>query len=106
MEEKVLETSVEAPAITENTLPKKITKEDFQLAETTPKAKAMQWVRLILVTILSSFLISFTVYGLIKPNNFTIGGIAGMAVLINHMIPVLEIAFEISLDYFFLLDTP
>ena len=89
MEEKELEVSMDAPA-TENALPKKITKEDFQLAETTPKAKVMQWVRLILVTIISSFLISFTVYSLITPNNFTIGGIAGMAILINHMIPKLD----------------
>ena len=93
MEEQELEVSMDAPAPAESALPKKITKEDFQLAETTPKAKAMQWIRLTLVTIISSFLISFTVYGLIKPNNFTIGGIAGMAVLINHMIPVLEIEY-------------
>ena len=95
MEEKQLEVKEELSAAEtiDNTLPKKITKEDFQLAEATPRAKAMQWVRLIVVTIVSSFLIAFTVYGLIKPNNFTIGGIAGMAVLINHMIPVLEIEY-------------
>ena len=95
MEEKQLEIKEELSAAEtiDNTLPKKITKEDFQLAEATPRAKAMQWVRLIVVTIVSSFLIAFTVYGLIKPNNFTIGGIAGMAVLINHMIPVLEIEY-------------
>ena len=95
MEEKQLEVKEELSAaeMIDNTLPKKITKEDFQLAEATPRAKAMQWVRLIVVTIVSSFLIAFTVYGLIKPNNFTIGGIAGMAVLINHMIPVLEIEY-------------
>ena len=95
MEEKQLEIKEELSAAEtiDNTLPKKITKEDFQLAEATPRAKAMQWIRLIVVTIVSSFLIAFTVYGLIKPNNFTIGGIAGMAVLINHMIPVLEIEY-------------
>ena len=95
MEEKQLEVkeALSAAETIDNTLPKKITKEDFQLAEATPRAKAMQWVRLIVVTIVSSFLIAFTVYGLIKPNNFTIGGIAGMAVLINHMIPVLEIEY-------------
>ena len=95
MEEKQLEVKEELSAAEtiDNTLPKKITKEDFQLAEATPRAKAMQWIRLIVVTIVSSFLIAFTVYGLIKPNNFTIGGIAGMAVLINHMIPVLEIEY-------------
>ena len=92
MEEKELGVKEELPAAEtaeDNTLPKKITKEDFQLAETTPKAKVMQWVRLVFVTILSSFLIAFTVYGLITPNNFTIGGIAGMAILINHMLPFL-----------------
>ena len=95
MEEKQLEVKEELSAAEtiDNTLPKKITKEDFQLAEATPRAKAMQWIRLIVVTIVSSFLIAFTVYGLIKPNNFTIGGIAGMAVLINHMIPALQIEY-------------
>ena len=96
MEEKELDLTEELPAVEEtngNPLPKKITKADFQLAETTKKAKTTQWVRWILITIVSSFLISFTVFGLIKPNNFTIGGIAGMAVLINHMIPALEIEY-------------
>jgi uncharacterized membrane-anchored protein YitT (DUF2179 family) len=46
-----------------------------------------------LINIIASFLIAFTVYALIKPNNFTIGGISGMAVLINHMFPALEIEY-------------
>lgn len=93
MEDKELEVNMEAPATTDDSLPKKITKEDFQLAETTPKAKVMQWIRIILVNIISSFMIAFTVYGFIKPNNFTIGGISGMSVLINHLIPALEIEY-------------
>ena len=96
MEEKELEVKEDLPtaeANLGNALPKKITKEDFQSAETTTKAKILQGVRVILVTILSSFLIAFTVYGLIKPNSFTIGGIAGMAVLINHMVPALQIEY-------------
>ena len=96
MEEKELEVKEDLPtaeANLGNALPKKITKEDFQSAETTTKAKVIQWIRLTLINILSSFLIAFTVYGFIKPNNFTIGGISGMAVLINHMIPALEIEY-------------
>ena len=96
MEEKELELTEEAPAVetaSDNALPKKITKEDFKLAEMSPKAKVLQWIRMTFINILSSFLIAFTVYGLIKPNNFTIGGISGMAVLINHMFPKLEIEY-------------
>ena len=96
MEEKEIGLKEDVPAAEASLgteLPKKITKEDFQLAEATTKAKVSQWIKLTLINILSSFLIAFTVYGLIKPNNFTIGGISGMAVLINHMFPALEIEY-------------
>ena len=107
MEEKDLELTEASPVAeesattdSEHVLPKKITKEDFRLAEMSTKAKVLQWVRLTFINILSSFLIAFTVYGLIKPNNFTIGGIAGMAVLINHVfdkLPIEYITFALNI---------
>ena len=101
MEEKELDMTEELPAAASETqeLPKKITKEDFQLAEMSAKKKVLHWIRLTLINILSSFLIAFTVYGLIKPNDFTIGGISGMAVLINHVfdkIPIEYITFALN----------
>lgn len=96
MEEKEIGLKEDVPAAEASLgteLPKKITKEDFQLAEATTKAKIFQWVKVTLINIIASFLIAFTVYALIKPNNFTIGGISGMAVLINHKFPALEIEY-------------
>ena len=88
MEEKELDIQVEAPATADNTLPKKITKEDFALADTTRKAKVMLWVRLTLVTIISSLLIAIAAHCLIGPNNFTIGGATGIAILLNKLIHI------------------
>ena len=93
MEEKELGIKEDLPAAAigaDDTLPKKITKEDFKQAEMTTKGKVLHWVRLILLNILSSFLIAFTVHCLITPNDFTIGGISGIAILIHHEFPVLQ----------------
>lgn len=65
------------------TLPPKITKENINSVDFTPKGKAMIWVRSIVLTVLSSFLIAFAAYSLIEPNNFTIGGASGIAILVN-----------------------
>ena len=64
-------------------LPPKITKENINAVDFTPKGKAMIWVRSIILTVLSSFLIAFAAYSLIEPNNFTIGGASGIAILVN-----------------------
>lgn len=67
----------------EKNLPKKITKADLISA---PKGKVLvtRWMRAILLTMLSSLLVSFSAYCLITPNNFTIGGISGIAILVNR----------------------
>ena len=68
---------------THEDLPKKITKEDFDAASSSKQGRIMFWVKCIVYTILSSFLIAFAAQTLIAPNNFTIGGISGIAILIN-----------------------
>ncbi|MBR4942914.1 MAG: YitT family protein, partial [Clostridia bacterium] len=95
MKEKELEVNMEAPATTDDSLPKKITKEDFQMAGTTQKAKTMLWIKQILVTILSSFLISFTVFCLIDPNDFTVGGAAGLAIVLKRF---LHLGFDVDIS--------
>lgn len=64
-------------------LPPKITKENINPYAGSTKAKVFVWVRAILYTIVSSLLVAFTAYALITPNNFTIGGISGIAILVS-----------------------
>ncbi|MBO5411911.1 MAG: YitT family protein [Clostridia bacterium] len=42
-----------------------------------------RWAKIILFTMLSSFLLAFAAYSLIAPNDFTIGGVTGIAILTN-----------------------
>ena len=65
------------------TLPKKITKEDLQAERNSKRAKRLYIIKTIFFLLLSSFLISFAAHSLISPNNFTIGGISGIAILVN-----------------------
>lgn len=67
----------------QSTLPPKITKENIDPNAGTKKATVLSWVRSLVYTLLSSFLISVAVYSLITPNDFTIGGVSGLAVLAN-----------------------
>ena len=87
MEEKELvqaQDSAQNPAVTPiNSLPPKITKETLDKLEGTKKQQLLRWVKNILFTIISATLISFAAYALIAPNEFTIGGIAGTAILVN-----------------------
>lgn len=66
-----------------STLPKKITKEDIQAENNSTRGKALYLTKTIVFLLISSFLVSFAAYSLITPNNFTIGGISGIAILIN-----------------------
>jgi hypothetical protein len=83
MQEKELQSETVAETAAESaTLPPKITKDDFA----PPKRKRDKfwvWVKSVLFTILSAFLVAFSAYSLITPNNFTIGGASGLAILIN-----------------------
>lgn len=65
------------------TLPPKITKENIDPDAGTRKGVILSWVRTLVYTLLSSLLISAAVYSLITPNEFTIGGVSGLAILAN-----------------------
>ncbi len=82
-------------------LPPKITKENIDPDADSMKGKIMLWLRAVLYTMLSSFLVSISAYSLITPNDFTIGGASGIAILINvatdGLIPQSLILFAINL---------
>lgn len=64
-------------------LPPKITKENIDPHAGSKKGIVLDWLKAILYTILSSLLIAIAAYSLITPNNFTIGGASGVAILLN-----------------------
>ena len=75
-----------APIIVDNEvdeLPPKITKENIDPDAGTTKGVVTYWVRAFVYTVISSILIAFAAYSLITPNNFTIGGASGIAILLN-----------------------
>ena len=67
-------------------LPPKITKENFY--DDTPKAKWRNLLFSVLLIIASSFLITFSAYCLTEPNGFTIGGVAGIAIMVAYKTPI------------------
>lgn len=66
-----------------SSLPPKITKENIDPLAGSKKGKTLQWLRAILYTMISSLLVAIGSYSMIAPNNFTIGGITGIAILLN-----------------------
>lgn len=76
MEEKEWDAPTEA-------LPPKITKENIHPNAHTKKSKITAWTKSILYTALSALLVAIASYCLIAPNDFTVGGISGLAVLVN-----------------------
>lgn len=66
-----------------NVLPPKITKETLTQSTMTKRGQILSWLKNILFLLLSSFLVGFAAYALIAPNEFTIGGVSGIAILIN-----------------------
>lgn len=63
-------------------LPPKKTKESF-LPGGTPKEKIFLTVKTLLLLCFSSFLVALSSYSLIAPNNFAIGGITGVAIILE-----------------------
>ena len=82
MEEKELTQAAETE---NNVLPPKITKEHFEAQAMSKEGKRLLWIKSVVYNLISSFLIAFAAYSLIKANNFSIGGAAGIAILINAM---------------------
>ncbi len=64
----------------QNSLPPKITKENFNERRT---GKAFPWLKTVVYLLVSSFLMSFAAKTLIAPNGFTIGGVGGIGILLN-----------------------
>ena len=85
----------------ENTLPPKITRENYSVGETTKKGKIMYWTKIAVYLLLSSLLVSFASFSLIEPNGFTIGGVSGIAILVNvkskGAIPISATVFALNL---------
>ena len=100
MEEKELSTT-ETQTQSNEHLPPKITKADLAAATASRQGKIMFWVRAVLYTMLSALLIAFAAHCLITPNDFTIGGASGIAILVNvaskNKIPQSLILFAINL---------
>ena len=92
------ETNVQEENLT-SALPKKITKEDLKKEASTKRGKILYWANTVFFLLLSSFLVSFAAYSLILPNEFTIGGISGIAILLDEAfgIPQYIIVFSINL---------
>ncbi|MBQ8876215.1 MAG: YitT family protein [Clostridia bacterium] len=88
MEEKELFGGVNAPQKAEAhnghaPLPPKITKDNIDPLAGSPKGKVIMWIKAFVYTILSALLIAFAAHSLIVPNDFTIGGASGIAILVN-----------------------
>ncbi|MBQ4052755.1 MAG: YitT family protein, partial [Clostridia bacterium] len=97
MQEELQNSSIEPK---KQALPKKITREDLQAKDNSKRGKVTYVVKTVLFLLISSFLISFAAYSLISPNNFTIGGASGIAILVNakiKAIPQSVILFSINL---------
>ncbi len=78
---------VESATDAEHALPPKITKEHFAPSKR-KRDKFLLWLKMVLYTMFSAFLIAIASYALITPNRFTIGGASGVAIL-------LDIAFNV-----------
>ena len=86
-ETKVVETEVATaqaaaqPTAPTMTLPRKLTKEDFDHTKR-KRDKFLIWLKAILYTFISAFCIAFAADTLLGPNDFTIGGATGISVLL------------------------
>ena len=83
MEDKQILSETAEPTAPTPALPPKITKESFRAEAESKKGKIMLWVKSILYSMLSALLISIAAHCLITPNEFTIGGASGIAILVN-----------------------
>lgn len=82
----------------QNSLPPKITKENFNERRT---GKSFPWLKTVVYLLVSSFLISFAAKTLSTPNGFTIGGVSGISILLNvatnGLIPQSWVVFALNL---------
>lgn len=108
MEEEIRVSTNNGEELSQEALPKKITKEDFHNLAISKKGKILYWSKTVILLLVSSFLVSFSAYCLITPNDFTIGGASGIAILLDvaFSVPQSIIVFAINfplivLSFFF-----
>ncbi len=89
----------EKQILTEDSLPPKITKQNIDPLQGSKKGVVLGWLKAVLFTVLSALLIAVAAYSLIAPNEFTIGGASGIAILLNKAfhIPQSVMVFGINL---------
>ena len=83
MEEKQILQDDDKTTATSTDLPKKITKENF--IKNTKQDRILGLCRTAFYLLLSSLLISIATHCLIGPNEFTVGGVAGIAIMIAYV---------------------
>lgn len=64
-------------------LPPKITKDNINPLPKGKKAIILSWVRSLSLTVVAALLVAFAAHCLIAPNEFTIGGASGIAILVS-----------------------
>ena len=82
----------------QSVLPKKITKADFEQAKATKTSKVKYYLKTVIMLLLSALLVAFASYSLISPNKFTIGGVAGIAILLNSAFEIPQSILIFSLN--------
>ncbi len=87
--------------IEKTSLPPKITKDTFHGVAATKKGKILYWAKTVAFLLVSSLLVAFAAHALIAPNDFTIGGVSGIAILVNvaskGKVPQSVLVFAINL---------
>ena len=82
-------------------LPPKITKDNINTSSDPKKAIIISWVRSLSLMVVASLLVAFAAHCLIAPNEFTIGGAGGIAILVsvatNGKIPQSIVSISINL---------
>ncbi|MBQ8658376.1 MAG: YitT family protein [Clostridia bacterium] len=90
---------MEDKEILSSELPEKITKADFE--NDFEKGKVWYYLKTVLYLLLSAGLVAFAAHCLIEPNEFTIGGVSGIAIMVSYAtkgaIPQSVIVFFINL---------
>ena len=82
-------------------LPPKITKKELHAEANSTKGQIIYWSKTVVLLLISSLLVAVASYSFITPNGFTIGGVSGIAILINvatkGAVPQWTILFGINL---------
>lgn len=89
--------AVSPAANNERPLPPKITK--AQIAQPNKKREFLYWLKTALLLVCSAGLLAFTSYSVVAPNNFAIGGITGIAIILERVLKIPQSVTVISLNF-------